>query len=124
MYLYAVGFWDLTRRGRTTLRQWQFPYRPEMVTDMLALSADARWNWPVDASPDSVRERLANASALVQFIDETYGSNMVIRFFRTLRFARSLTHSISRLGVPYDEFEAAWLAWSGGRTSARPAPTN
>jgi hypothetical protein len=111
MYLYAVGFWDLTRRGRTTLRQWQFPYRPEMVTDMLALSADARWNWPVDASPDSVRERLANASALVQFIDETYGADTVLRFFRTLRFAQSLPHALSRSGVPLDEFEQKWQAW-------------
>jgi hypothetical protein len=111
MYLYAVGFWDLARRERTTMRRWQFPYRPELVTDMLALSSEARWDWPTDASEASVRDRLANASALVQFIDETYGAELVIRFFRTLRFAQSLTHALSRLGVPYDEFEALWQAW-------------
>ncbi|NTU65666.1 MAG: hypothetical protein HGB05_20265, partial [Chloroflexi bacterium] len=111
MYLYAVGFWDLARRGRTTMRQWQFPYRPELVTGMLALSADARWDWPADASQASSRERLANASALVKFIDESYGADTVLRFFRTLRFAQSLQHAIERLGVPYNEFEAKWQAW-------------
>jgi hypothetical protein len=117
MYLYAVGFWDLERRGRTTLRRWEFPYRPEMVTDMLALSDDTLWNWPFDASQDSVRQRLANASALVQFIDETYGVDTVIRFFRTLRFAQSLKHAIERLGLPYDEFEAKWQAWQATKRS-------
>jgi hypothetical protein len=111
MYLYAVGFWDLARRGRTTLARWQFPYRPELVTDMLALSDDDRWDWPADASQESVRQRLANASALVQFIDETYGADTVVRFFRTLRFAQSLPHALSRIGVPFEEFEQKWQAW-------------
>jgi hypothetical protein len=124
MYLYAVGLWDLARRDRALAGRWTFPFQPALVTETLSLSADELWLWPEDAAPGELDLKIAHASALVQFIDETYGSNMVIRFFRTLRFARSLTHSISRLGVPYDEFEAAWLAWSGGRTSARPAPTN
>lgn len=111
MYLYAIGFWDLERRGRTALRRWQFPYRPEMVTDMLSLADDARWNWPIDATSETVRQRLTNASALVQFIDETYGADMVLRLFRTLRFAQSLPHALSRLGVPYEEIEAKWQAW-------------
>ena len=41
---------------------------------MLTLSAEARWDWPADASEDNTRVRLANASVLVQFIDETYGA--------------------------------------------------
>jgi hypothetical protein len=112
MYLYAVGFWDLDRQGRSNLRPWQFPFRPDLVTDMLALSADTLWDWPTDTSRTSVQVRLANASALVQFIEETYGADTVLRFFRTLRDAESLTHALSRLGVPYDEIEAKWRAWS------------
>lgn len=111
MYLYAVGFWDLERRGRSNIRRWQFPFRPDLVTDMLALSSDTLWAWPADASEDNTRMRLANASALVQFIDETYGAETVVRFFRTLRFAQSLRHALDRIGVPYDEFEAKWQAW-------------
>ena len=95
MYLYAIGFWDLAQRSRT-LKRWEFPYKPELVSDMLTLSAEARWDWPADASEDNTRVRLSNASALVQFIDETYGAAGVLRFFRTLRFAQSLTHALSR----------------------------
>jgi hypothetical protein len=124
MYLYAIGFWDLAQRSRVTLRRWEFPYKPELVTDMLALSAEARWDWPADASEGDIRIRLANASALVQFIDETYGRETVMRFFRTLRFAQSLTRALSRLGVPYDEFEAKWLAWSSRNETKKPELSN
>jgi hypothetical protein len=124
MYLYAIGFWDLEQRSRVTLKRWEFPYRPELVTDMLALSAEARWDWPADASEDGIQIRLANASALVQFIDEAYGREMVLRFFHTLRFAQSLTHAIEMLGVPYSEFEAKWLAWSSHNQTSQPELAN
>jgi len=124
MYLYAVGFWDLDRRGRSTMGRWQFPFRPDLVTDMLALSADAMWDWPADTSQAGVRTRLASASALVQFINETYGAEMVVRFFRTLRFAQSLTHAIEVLGVPYSEFEEQWLEWSSRNVPKKPDLSN
>jgi hypothetical protein len=123
MYLYAIGFWDLAQRSRT-LKRWEFPYKPELVSDMLTLSAAARWDWPADASEDNTRVRLANASALVQFIDETYGREMVLRFFRTLRFAQSLTHAIEILGMPYGEFETKWLAWSNHNKTSKPEIVN
>ena len=110
MYLYAIGFWDLAQRSRT-LKRWEFPYKPELVSDLLTLSAEARWDWPADASDENTRVRLANASVLVQFINETYGAAGVLRFFHTLRFAQSLTRALSRLGVPYEDFEQKWQVW-------------
>lgn len=124
MYLYAVGFWDLDRRGRSTVERWQFPFRPELVTDMLRLSDEAMWDWPAEASQAGVQTRLAHARALVQFIDEAYGADMVIRFFHTLRFAQSLTHAIDQLGVPYGEFEAKWLAWSSRNVTQKVGGAN
>ncbi len=112
MYLYAVGFWDLNRRGRTGLKSWQFPFRPDLVADLLALPADQLWDWPADTSQRGVQIRLANASALIQFIDETYGTDRVVRFFQTLRFAQSLTQAIQLTDIPYDEFAAKWITWS------------
>jgi hypothetical protein len=108
MYLYAVGSWDLTRRDRSMSSRWRFPYRPELIAGTLELSADEMWQWPSDIN---LEVRLARASALVQFIDETYGADTVLRFFRTLRFAQSLPHALSRIGVPYDEIEAKWQTW-------------
>ena len=124
MYLYAVGFWDLNRRGRSSVGRWQFPFSPELVTDMLALSSDTLWDWPADASKASVQVRLANASALVQFIDETYGEEMVLRFFHTLRSAQSLAQAIDGLGVPYSEFDAKWLEWSNRAATNKPKVSN
>jgi hypothetical protein len=124
MYLYAIGFWDLDRRGQSTLRRWEFPFMPDLVTDMLPLSADTLWDWPADLSQAGVQARLANASALVQFIDKTYGAEMVLRFFHTLRFAQSLTHAIEVLGIPYSEFEAKWLEWSSRAATRRPDVSN
>ncbi len=106
------------------MRPWQFPFRPDLVTDMLSLSADTLWDWPAGTSQAGVQVRLANASALVQFIDETYGAETVLRFFRTLRFAQSLTHAIEVLGVPYSEFEAKWLEWSSRAAIKNPDVAN
>ena len=68
--------------------------------------------------------RLANASALVEFIDETYGAEMVLRFFHALRFAHSLTQAIEVLGVPYSDFEAKWLKWSSRAAIKNPDVSN
>jgi hypothetical protein len=83
------------------------------MTETVSLTVDEMWQWPEDNTSEAGLDlRLSRASALVQFIDETYGANMVIRFFRTLRFAQSLTHALNRLGLPYEEIEAKWLDWS------------
>jgi hypothetical protein len=113
MYVYAVGSWDLTRRARAMSNRWRFPYRPELFTRTLDLASDDLWQW---TSSIDVEQRLANASALVQFIDETYGADTVLRFFRTLRFAQSLPHALSRSGVPLEEFEQKWQAWQNNES--------
>jgi hypothetical protein len=113
MYVYAVGSWDLTRRERPMSSRWRFPYRPELVTDTLALTDEALWQWDTERS---VEQRLAYASALIQFIDETYGANTVRRFFRTLRFAQSLPQALSRSGVVLEEFEQKWQAWQNNES--------
>ena len=123
-YLYAIGFWDLDRRGQSTLRRWEFPFMPDLVTDMLSLSADTLWDWPADIPQAGVQVRLANARALVQFIDATYGAEMVPRFFHTLRFAQSLTYAVEVLGIPYSEFEAKWLEWLSRAAIERPDVSN
>ncbi len=48
----------------------------------------------------------------------------VLRFFRALRFAQSLTHAIEVLGVPYSEFEAKWLEWSSRAAIKNPDVAN
>jgi hypothetical protein len=113
MYVYAVGSWDLTRRERPMSSRWRFPYRPELFTDTLDLASDELWQWTTSGD---VEQRLANASALVQFIDETYGADVVLRFFRTLRFAQSLPHALSRSGVALDDFEQKWQAWQNNES--------
>ncbi len=124
MYLYAIGFWDLNRRGQATVKRWEFPFSPDLVTDMLPLSAETLWDWPANISQAGVQVRLASASALVQFIAETYGAEMVVRFFHALRFAQSVTRAIEALGIPSSEFEAKWLAWSSRATTTRPDVSN
>jgi hypothetical protein len=53
----------------------------------------------------------AQSRALIQFIDETYGPDTVIEFFRSLRTARSLSQAIEFIGLPYGDFEAKWATW-------------
>ena len=60
----------------------------------------------------------------MQFIDETYGAKIVLRFFHTLRVAQSLTHAIEVLGIPYSEFEAKWLEWSSRAAIKNPDVSN
>ncbi len=51
------------------------------------------------------------SSALIQFIDETYGPDTVIKFFQSLRLAQSLSRAIEIAGLPYGDFEAKWAIW-------------
>jgi hypothetical protein len=111
MYLFVIGLWDLSRRKPSLEGLPDFPYMPELMTETVSLATDEMWQWPVDLPEADTDLRLARASALVDFIDETYGGDTVIRFFRTLRFAQSLPHALSRIGVPYDELETKWQAW-------------
>jgi hypothetical protein len=111
MYLFAVGLWDLSRRKQSLEGLPEFPFRPELITGTMSLTADEMWHWPHDIPEADEELRLSRASALVQFIDETYGANTVLRFFRTLRFAQSLPHALSRIGVQFEEFEPKWQAW-------------
>jgi hypothetical protein len=105
MYVYAIGLWELKRQGR--LPADEFPYRPDRLADddrLLALDK----MWTMSPADDLA---WAQSSGLIQFIDETYGADAVIEFFRALRHAQSLLHAIEITGLPYSDFEAKWLAW-------------
>jgi hypothetical protein len=105
MYVYAISLWELERQGR--LPADEFPYHPELLADnnqLLPLDE----TWTMVQADDLTR---AQSSALIQFIDETYGPDTVIEFFRSLRTARSLSQAIESIGLPYGNFEAKWAAW-------------
>lgn len=105
MYVYAIGLWELNREGR--LPAGEFPYRPDLLADSKQpLRLDEMWT--MTQTDDLSR---AESSALIQFIDQTYGPDSVIRFFRALRAAHSLLHAIEIAGLPYSDFEAKWTTW-------------
>jgi hypothetical protein len=105
MYVYVIGLWELKRQGRFPADE--FPYRPDLLADSdPSLTLDEMWTMK---QADDLT--WARSSALIQFIDETYGADAVIEFFRALRLAQSLPHVIEIIGLPYSDFEAKWADW-------------
>ena len=96
-YLYAIGRWELKREGRPAVNELSF---------LPAQAAKQRRPLPPDKA-----SAITQADDLIQFIDETYGPDILMRFFRALRVAQSLPHAIEVAGLPASEFEAKWAAW-------------
>jgi hypothetical protein len=105
MYVYAIGLWELKRQGR--LPAGEFPYRPDLWADE-DLSLTQADMWTMTQADDL---SWARSSALIQFVDETYGAEAVIKFFRALQHAQSLPHAIEITGLPYSDVEAKWTDW-------------
>lgn len=107
MYVWAFGAWERIRRG--LLPADELIPRPDVLRAAEPIPLDQLWAWSTDLySRDLIRNQ---AAALIQFIDETYGPEQVLAFFRALRHAQSLPHWIEVVGLPYSEFEAKWAAW-------------
>ena len=107
-FVTAVSNWERTRRGDQFTDRRSF--NPDILNSQKPLSLDALWSW----SSVTQQQRLlasSEASALIKFIDEQYGADTVLRFFRGLRYAQSLPHLIEITGLPYSEFESKWEDW-------------
>ncbi len=61
--------------------------------------------------PQADDQARAQSSALVQFIDDTYSPDAVIKFFKALSAARSLSQALEIAGLPYSGLEARWTSW-------------
>ena len=109
MYIYPIGIWELARQGRVPSDT--LPFQPQMLNGQDLLPLDSLWSWSDSGSLGMEGLISAESSALIKFIDETYGPETVIRFFKALRDAQSLSDAIKVTGVPYGEFEKKWQDW-------------
>ncbi len=106
----AIGNWGRVRLG------WMQPeealYQPELLNSNKLPSLDALWDWPLTTSTSGIGDLLfTESTALIKFIDETYGSEKVIALLRAVPDSNSLTDAIKRIGLPYSEFKQDWQAW-------------
>jgi hypothetical protein len=113
LYVFAIGAWELAREGDTDpVPRFGFSARPAVLTDTTQFIPLAdMWQLPFNASNQQRGLLRLQATALVKFMDETYGADTVYQFFRALRYAQSLPHAIEITGLPYSEFEDKWGAW-------------
>ena len=108
----AVGDWVRYRLGVT--EGDSALYRPELLASQDLPALEALWTWPVvpTAAPSRAQEMvMAEASALIAFIDQTYKPERVIELLHVLPRAQSLSQAIQLLGLPYDEFRQQWQDW-------------
>ncbi len=106
----AIGNWGRVRLG------WAQPeealYQPELLNSKKLPSLDALWDWPLTTSTSGIGDLLfVESTALIKFIDETYGSEKVIALLRAVPDAQSLPDAIKTIGLPYDSFKQKWQAW-------------
>jgi hypothetical protein len=104
MYVYAIALWELQQQNK--LRSDEFPYRTELLTATQLIPLDELWTMS-----DPTELLWTESTALVKFIDDVYGADTVIAFFRALPHAQSLPHAIEIMGLPYSEFETKWNEW-------------
>jgi hypothetical protein len=105
----AVARWELNRRGVEPTNN--LPYRTDMLTGTQAIDLNSLWTWSLTRTQVPREALWTYANALIQFIDEQYGTGTVIDFFQSLRKAQSLSDAIDLIGLPYNEFDAKWQAW-------------
>jgi hypothetical protein len=106
----AIENWGRVRLG------WASPeeelYHPELLDSKGLPSLATVWAWPETASVSGIEDLLlAESTALIKFIDETYGAEKVAALLRAARDAQSLPDAIKIAGLSYPEFSQNWQAW-------------
>lgn len=106
----AIENWGRVRLG------WAPPeeelYHPELLNSRELPSLDALWAWPETTSTSGIEDLLlAESTASIKFIDETYGAEKVAALLRAVHDAQSLPDAIKIVGLSYPEFKQNWQAW-------------
>lgn len=108
MFVQAVGNWERVRRGYAPADS--VIYRPQLLVEENPFRLERLWSW----TPASQQERelmWAQATAVVKFIDDEYGPEMVYTFFRALRQAQSVRQLVEGAGLTFADFQSKWNAW-------------
>ncbi len=117
LFVTAISNWLRLQRGDQFTPQSapqlapQRTFNPNPFGQQQSLSLTDLWS--VEPGMTQWQRQLAvfEADALIQFIDQTYGADTVLRFLHGLRGAQSLPNLIETLGLPYSDFEAKWTVW-------------
>ena len=107
--VWAISNWGQLRQGRPSADAT--PRWPEIVDRLQAQPLEALWAWSDNSDEDQQQLSLANATALVQFIDTHYGPDKVIALLRAIDQAHSLPAALEASGLSYTDIVAQWSDW-------------
>ncbi len=107
--VWAISDWVQLRLGRAP--RPALPRSADIANRLEQLPLEAVWTWSDPMTEDKRNLSQAQATVLVQFIDEHYGPDKIIALVRAVREADSLPAALEASGLSYADIAAQWTAW-------------